>query len=87
MSMMGGMGKPFELASGPGQAAGMVGRGGMALRGVWECELKAGVVVRTCGRFSAGSGKEGGSVCKKPEKEPEPLCSIAPNRCSSNHDD
>lgn len=47
MSMMGGMGKPFELASGPGEAAGMVGRGGSTLRGVWGCELKAGVVVRT----------------------------------------
>ena len=45
--MMGGMGKPFELASRLGEAAGMVGRGGSTLRGVWGCELKAGVVVRT----------------------------------------
>lgn len=41
MSMMGGMGKPFELASGPGEVAGMVGRDGRAWRGVWGCELKA----------------------------------------------
>lgn len=61
------MGKHFELASAPGEVAsiGSEGWGKGALTDIKGCKLKMGVVVRTSGKFSAGSGKEGGSGLQK----------------------
>lgn len=67
MSMVGGMGNHFELASALGEVA-SIGSGGWgkgALTDIKGCKLKTVVVVRTSGKFSAGSGKEGGSGLQK----------------------
>lgn len=74
MSLARGMGKHFELASGPGEAAAMLEQGWGALRGVYGCGLKAGGGGEDLkGSSLPGQVKKGLWVAKcLPEKEQEP---------------